>query len=85
MAEKVQCPNCLEPAEKSGNTIICAACDATYKITKTGAATVAQLGRVEKLEKRVDSLEKLLSPEPADDTEPAVESNDDDEEDILPR
>jgi len=87
MAE-IQCPNCREPAEKSGNTIICPACDATYKITKTGAANVVQLGRVEKLENRIGALEALLNPEPNPEQEDLhaeeIAEDETDDDDILP-
>jgi ribosomal protein L37AE/L43A len=88
MAEKVQCPNCLEPAEKVGNKITCTACDSVLTITRTGGAKVVQIGRVEKLEKRIGILESLLSPEPEPEpvdeelVETGIEA--DSEEPILP-
>lgn len=63
MSEKVQCPNCLEPAEKVGNKITCTACDSILTITRTGGAKVVEIGRVDKLEKRIGMLEGLLTPE----------------------
>ncbi len=85
MAEKVQCPNCLGDAEKSGNQIICAACDAVFKITKTGSAKAVELGRVEKLEGRVGALEELLTPEPIPgDGEPGGEQEIDEQEEEEP-
>jgi hypothetical protein len=81
MAEKVQCPNCLGDAEKSGDKIICVTCDATFKITRTGGASVVNVGRVEKLETRVGALEALLAPEP---TEPVDDEPEEQEGDIIP-
>jgi len=74
MAEKIPCPNCLEPAEKSGNKIVCQACDSTFVITKTGGAKVKDIGWKEKMENRVkkntESLAGLLG-----DGEPAAEAD----------
>jgi len=89
MSEKVQCPNCLGDAEKSGNKIICATCDAVFKITKTGSATAVELGWKEKIEGRVGALEELLEPEQKPeigDVEPGGEKDIDDQEEspILP-
>jgi len=75
MPEKVQCPNCLGDAEKTGDKIICVTCDATFKITRTGAAAVVKIGQVEALEGRVKALEARLAPPavPAGEPEPAQE------------
>lgn len=73
MADKVQCPNCLGEAEKSGNKITCIACDAIFEIRKTGAAKVVKLGELEELKGRVDALEALLNTEPEPGTEPEPE------------
>lgn len=81
MPEKIQCPNCLGEAEKTGDKIICVTCDATFKITRTGAAAVVKIGQVEALEGRVKALEAKLSP-PADPT-PGKPAPEDVEEDIL--
>ena len=79
MPEKVQCPNCLGEAEKTGDKIICVTCDATFKITRTGAAAVVKIGQVEALEGRVKALEaRLTLTQPAEPGEP-----DPAEEDIL--
>ena len=78
MPEKIQCPNCLGDAEKTGDKIICVACDATFKITRTGAAAVVKIGQVEALEGRVKALEARLAP-PEDPGVPAPVA----EEDIL--
>jgi len=94
MAIKVQCPNCLEPAEKTGNEIVCTACNATYKITQTGAAKVKQLGWKEDIERRVKAVEDKQAglpgeskpePEPAGDSDDVIEEEDDEDGDILPR
>jgi len=76
MSDKIQCPNCQSEAERSGNKIICVACDATFELKKTGAAHVVKLGQVEALEGRVGALEALLNPKPNGE-EP------EEEEDIL--
>ena len=52
------CPNCQSPAVRSGDEITCERCDATYKITKTGAAKVRQTGRLESIEQRLGILEE---------------------------
>lgn len=84
MPEKVQCPNCLGEAEKTGDKITCLTCDATFKLLRTGAATVVKIGQVEALEGRVTALEAKmwqpneLDPTPGEKPEPAEE-----EEDIL--
>jgi len=80
MPEKVQCPNCLGDAEKTGDKIICVTCDATFKITRTGAAAVVKIGQVEALEGRVKALEARLTP-PEDSGVPAPVAEE--EEDIL--
>lgn len=95
MSEKVQCPNCLEPAEKVGNKITCQACDSILTITRTGGAKVEKIGWKEEMENRVkaneDRLDGLLDGEPgaeADELTPeqlaAVEAEAAVEEPILP-
>ena len=69
MSEKVQCPNCLQPAEKTGNKITCTACDSVLTVTRTGGAKVVEAGWKEKLEKRVGFLEALLPSGSPDETE----------------
>jgi hypothetical protein len=95
MSEKVQCPNCLEPAEKVGNKITCQACDSVLTITRTGGAKLAEIGWKEELENRIkaneDLLAGLLGGEPgaeADAKADAAEAEADaevEEDDILPR
>jgi len=79
MSDKIQCPNCQSEAERSGNKIICVACDATFEIKKTGAAHVVKLGQVESLEGRVSAIEALLNPKPEGEEPEETEE----EEDIL--
>ena len=96
MSEKIPCPNCLEPAEKSGNKIICQACDSTFVITKTGGAKVKEIGWKENIENRVKKIEENQAGPLGDvgdvgDDEPAVEDDADAEAeaeaeaDFLPR
>ena len=83
--EHVWCPNCRQICEKNGNVLVCTVCDATYKITKTGGAKVAEMGWKKKIEKRVGDIETLLAPEPeevaAAEADAAAEQP---EDDILP-
>jgi len=89
------CPNCQKPAIREGNEIICTRCDATFKITKTGAAHVAKIGRLEDLEQRMDRAERKmlkLMQDPGESSEPpeSPESTEtsgetETEDDLLPR
>jgi len=66
--KKANCPNCLGPAIKEGNKIICEICDATFTFTKTGGTKVKDLGRLNSIEERLDRVESLLpgqEPDPA--------------------
>lgn len=66
--KKVNCPNCLRPAIKEGNKIICETCDATFAFTRTGGAKVVEVGRLDSIEERIDRIEDLLpgqEPDPA--------------------
>jgi len=83
MPEKVQCPNCLGDAEKTGDKIICVTCDATFKITRTGAAAVVKIGQVEALEGRVKALEARLATAPTDNGYPKPSDPEPAGEDIL--
>lgn len=74
-SKKVFCPNCLGEAIKEGNKIICQVCDATFTFTKTGAAKVEKIGRLDSLEKRVDRIETFIPGQ-----EPDSSDNDDPEE-----
>jgi len=63
----IACPNCGGQAVKEGNKIVCEGCDATFSITRTGAAKVADVGRIQAIEDRMDKIESLLpgqEPEP---------------------
>ena len=88
------CPNCQKPAVREGNDIICTRCDATFKVTKTGAARVVKIGRLEDLERRQDDTESRLSILEGSDESPAetpAEQEElapvlsEDEADIIPR
>jgi len=90
MSEKVQCPNCLEMAEKVGNKITCQACDSVLTVTRTGGAKVKEIGWKDKIEERIGAIEGLLSPEPEPEPTPEdlvetdPEADADAEEPILP-
>ena len=84
--KKVSCPNCLGPAIKEGNKIICETCDAEFTFTKTGGAKVTKLGPIEDHEQRIKKLESLipgqepdpakLDPDPADlEPDPAAQES----------
>ena len=89
--KKVSCPNCLGPASKEGNKIICEICDATFTFKKTGGAKVQEIGRLDSIEERLDHVESLLpgqEPDPAELDEPnpdpvALEPEPEDEETSL--
>jgi len=86
--KKTSCPNCLGPAVKEGNTIICEVCDATFTFTKTGGAKLKELGRLDTIDERLDRLESILpgrEPDPAKlEPDPAnLEPDPADEESIL--
>ena len=66
--KKLTCPNCLGPAIKEGNKIVCEKCDATFTVTKTGSAKVVELGRLDSIEDRLDRVESRL---PGDEPDPA--------------
>ena len=75
------CPNCGKAAEKNGNKIICAECDAEFLITQDKTARVEKTGVITDLQNRVSALEgnKPAEPEPAadpDDQGPAGDPND---------
>jgi len=69
---KIACPNCQADASIEGNKIICEWCDATFSLTRTGAAKVADVGRLQTIEDRLDKIESNLpgqEPEPVPPTE----------------
>ena len=78
--KKINCPNCLGPAIKEGNKIICEVCDATFTFSKTGGAKVKEIGMLNELKKRIDRLESLL---PGQEPEPEPKQNDEPEESSL--
>lgn len=53
------CPNCQQPAIRSGNEITCEACDAVFMVTKKQGAKVKELGPIEDHERRIQALEGL--------------------------
>ncbi len=72
--KKIPCPNCGKEAEKEGNKIVCETCDATFSLTRTGAARVADVGRFQTIEDRLDKIESVLpgqEPEPPQEQQPA--------------
>ena len=77
---KQYCPNCSGQAIREGDYIICTTCDAKFKITKTGSATVVKLGEFEQLKSRVGALESLLTPEPEPEPAKLIDTDGDAEE-----
>ncbi len=75
--KKIPCPNCGGEAEKEGNKIVCEKCDATFTLTRTGAARVADVGRFQTIEDRLDKIESNLpGQEPEPDPEPEPDQSD---------
>ena len=66
--KKISCPNCLGPAIKEGDNIICEKCDATFSFKKTGGAKVQDIGRLNAIEERLGRVESLL---PGEEPDPA--------------
>ena len=90
MSVKVQCPSCGEQAEKTGKKITCQSCDSIFTVTKTGSASVEQIGWKEELENRVkaneDRLAGLIETDPdadADSDDAAVQARLDAEQDGI--
>ena len=97
--EKTQtcfCPNCSQPATRTGNEIACENCDAIYKISREGSR-VKKIGAIKDLEDRVSKIESLLGPEGdgivnegeksitnVDQDEDVSQEEEEDDEDILP-
>jgi len=71
--KKISCPNCLGPASKEGNKIICEVCDATFTFKKTGGAKVQEIGRLDSIEERLDRVEDLLPGQEPGPAEPEPE------------
>lgn len=80
----VQCPSCQGPAIKEGNEITCEPCDATFTVTKTGAARVKDTGKIEDHEKRITELESRSYSEQPPDRKGAGDGGDVSEESIIP-
>ena len=79
-----KCPNCQQPAIRSGNEITCENCDATFVIRKKQGAKVKQIGTIEDHEKRIEILESLIPDnEPAESVEHPELVEDEPEEPIL--
>jgi uncharacterized Zn finger protein (UPF0148 family) len=77
------CPNCQQPAVRTGSEIFCEACDTTFAFTEKKGATIKQLGPLERVNERLDRIEQLLESRTKLETqspEPAAEPK---EEDIL--
>lgn len=70
------CPNCAQPAIRSGNEITCENCDAVFTITKKQEAKVKEVGRLDNHEQRILALEGKQEPPKL---EPESESEDEDE------
>lgn len=71
------CPNCAQPAIRSGNEITCENCDAVFTITKKQEAKVKEIGRLDNHEQRILALEGKQGP-----SEPGPEPESEDEEDL---
>lgn len=77
------CPNCRQPAVRTGNEIACENCDAVFVITKKEGPKVKQLGPLKELTQRVEILEAAQQTEPDKPETPEDVENDDDEESLL--
>ena len=74
------CPNCNQPAIKTGMVIACEHCDAEYRFTPSGVK-VKSIGKIEDHESRLDALEikaGLKQPAAPEVPDPDDESGDDD-------
>lgn len=82
-----KCPNCQQPAIRTGNEIACENCDATFIVTKKQGAKLKQIGPIEDHEQRIKRLESLLpGEEQASDDEPQEQPEDEEkEEPFLPK
>ena len=91
------CPNCQQPAIRTGNEITCEKCDATFLITVKGEKQVKEISPISDLQDRVGKIESHVfagdEPEPTaapgDESEPDEPEPDDgpesDEEILGPR
>lgn len=76
------CPNCQQPAIRTGNEIACEKCDATFVVTKKQGARVKEIGPIQDHEERISALEgKVGKPDqpqkPESDLPDEPESEDD--------
>ena len=74
------CPNCQEPAVRTGDEITCEICDATFTITKKAGVKVKEMGPMQSIRDRLARLEATILDEPPaepDQTElsPGSENN----------
>ena len=79
----IACPNCGGPAEKEGNKIVCERCDATFSLTRTGAAKVADVGRFQTIEDRLDKIESNLPGQEPEPVPPTVQEPDETDQSLL--
>lgn len=80
-----QCPSCQQPAIRSGNEVTCEKCDATFIVTRKQGAKLKQVGAIEDLQQRVESIEaRLPGEEPTQPVEPKTPDDEPIEEPILP-
>jgi len=74
------CPNCSQPAIRTGNEIACEKCDAVFTVTQKQEAKVKQLGPIQDLDRRVTQLETFAGEaigEKPQETKPEPEDDDD--------
>lgn len=74
------CPNCQQPATRTGNEIACESCDAVFVIKQKEGIKVKQVGPIEDLRKRVERLESLV---PGEEPEPKPEPNEQHTDSLL--
>lgn len=72
----MSCPNCSQPAMRTGNEITCENCDATFVITKKQGAKVKEFGQIQDHENRIQVLEKSVKPVEPQKPEEESEEND---------
>jgi uncharacterized Zn finger protein (UPF0148 family) len=77
------CPNCQQPAIRTGNEIYCEKCDTTFTITQKQGATVKQIGPLDELRGRIEKLEQLLPGENKPVKQEPEPTPKDDEEEII--
>lgn len=79
------CPNCQQPAIRTGNEIACEHCDAIFVVTQKQGAKLKTLGPIDDLRQRVERLESMVPGEqPEPEPEPKErEDEEGDEDDTL--